>query len=270
MQHIDLSKRNNQKSRRHICKFHFNLKIGILFIVGKMFVILICILTLQDVHTACVLQDVCPEKITVQEEIVDVHNAFRRTVDPPASNMLMMTYNSELAVTAQAWVEQCNLTHGPPSTRMLNGYVLGENLFNASSQFSWTTVITAWYNEKSHYQYPTGSTNGLPIGHYTQVVWYTSYQVGCGVTLCPNNIYFYGCHYYRAGNFNNWPPYNVGTPCSSCPNNCVDNLCTNPCPHIDKYLNCPQLKAVRGCRDLEVNEACPASCTCTTEIIPIH
>lgn len=31
-----------------------------------------------------------------------------------------------------------------------------------------------------------------------QVVWYSSYKVGCGAKLCPGNIYFYGCHYYRA------------------------------------------------------------------------
>lgn len=31
-----------------------------------------------------------------------------------------------------------------------------------------------------------------------QVVWNSSYKIGCGVKLCPNGIYFYACHYYRA------------------------------------------------------------------------
>jgi len=49
------------------------------------------------------------------------------------------------------------------------GYELGENLFYSSSLDSWTDAITGWHAEVSHYLYPTGSTNGKPVGHYTQV-----------------------------------------------------------------------------------------------------
>lgn len=234
-----------------------------------MFAILICILSLQQVHSACVLQDVCPDTTTVQEEIVNHHNALRRAVQPTASNMLKMNYSEEVAATAQAWVDQCILGHGAASTRMLNGYQLGENLFYSSSPSLWTDVINAWYSEVSHYQFPKGSTNGQAIGHYTQVIWNSSYKVGCGVKLCPNNIYFYGCHYYRAGNFRGWPPYKVGPACASCPNNCEDKLCTNPCPYINKYINCPTLKRTTGCSNKLVSVWCPASCKCTDEIIPI-
>ncbi|XP_014890227.1 cysteine-rich venom protein isoform X1 [Poecilia latipinna] len=218
----------------------------------------------------CLCCDVCPENTTVQAEIVNVHNAFRRAVEPAAADMLMMTYSLELAASAQAWVDKCTLSHGPASTRLLDGYELGENLFYTSSPSSWTTVLTAWHSEKSHYLYPNGSTNRRPIGHYTQVVWNSSYKVGCGFALCPNNIYFYGCHYFRAGNFKRWPPYKVGTSCASCPNNCVDKLCTNPCPYINSFINCPRLKVLSGCSDPLVFAWCPASCKCTTEIIPIY
>uniref|UniRef100_A0A3P9N8K9 ShKT domain-containing protein n=1 Tax=Poecilia reticulata TaxID=8081 RepID=A0A3P9N8K9_POERE len=188
---------------------------------------------------------------TVQAEIVNVHNAFRRAVEPAAADMLMMV------------VLPCVSLHYP-------GYELGENLFYSSSPSSWTTVLTAWHNEKSHYLYPNGSTNGQPIGHFTQVVWNSSYKVGCGLALCPNNIYFYGCHYFRAGNFKRWPPYKVGTSCASCPNNCVDKLCTNPCPYINTFINCPRLKVLSGCSNPLVFAWCPASCKCTTEIMPIY
>ncbi|MEQ2303253.1 hypothetical protein AMECASPLE_014839 [Ameca splendens] len=56
MQQTLLAKKNIQQPRRQTCyRFHFNIKIGIIFVVGKMFVILICILMLQDVHTVCVV-----------------------------------------------------------------------------------------------------------------------------------------------------------------------------------------------------------------------
>uniref|UniRef100_A0A3Q0QT57 ShKT domain-containing protein n=1 Tax=Amphilophus citrinellus TaxID=61819 RepID=A0A3Q0QT57_AMPCI len=209
----------------------------------------------------------CPENATVQAEIVDAHNAFRRAVQPTASDMLIMTYSEEVAVSAQAWVDQCVLAHGPPSTHMLN-YVLGSNLFYSSSPKSWTTVVSAWHSEVDHYIYPTGSTNGNTVGHYTQqVIWNSSYKVGCGFALCPNNIYFYGCNYYR-GNFKTWRPYTAGPSCGSCPNSCVDKLC-NPCPYIDHFINCPTLKNTTGCSNSLVRAWCPASCTCTDEIIPI-
>ncbi|XP_062279122.1 cysteine-rich venom protein [Scomber scombrus] len=234
-----------------------------------MFALLICILTLHQVHSACVVVNICPENTTIQAEIVDVHNAFRRAVQPTASNMLTMSYSEDVAVSAQAWVDQCILAHGAPSTRMLNGYELGENLFYSGAPAPWTSVINAWHSEVGHYQYPKGSTNNGSIGHYTQVVWNSSYKVGCGMKLCPNGIYFYGCHYYRAGNFKGWPPYKAGPSCASCPNNCVDKLCTNPCPYINKFINCPQMKKSTGCGNKLVSTWCPASCRCATEIIPI-
>uniref|UniRef100_A0A3Q2P5B1 ShKT domain-containing protein n=1 Tax=Fundulus heteroclitus TaxID=8078 RepID=A0A3Q2P5B1_FUNHE len=202
---------------------------------GKMFVLLICILILQDVHTACVVVNVCPENTTVQAEIVDVHNAFRRAVEPSAADMLMMV-----------------------------GYELGENLFFSSSPSSWTSVISAWHFEKSHYRYPNGSTNGQPIGHYTQV---TTVYTGLMLSML---LFFLFLFKLKLGNFKRWPPYKVGTSCASCPNNCVDNLCTNPCPYINRFINCPKLKVTNGCNNPLVYAWCPASCKCTTEIVPIY
>ncbi|KAM6910741.1 cysteine-rich venom protein latisemin isoform 1-T1 [Xenentodon cancila] len=235
-----------------------------------MFAVPMFILTLHHAHSACVLVNICPGNPAVQAEIVDMHNAFRRAVEPTAADMLMMSYSEEVAVTAQAWVDKCSLKHGPPSSRLLNGYELGENLFYSSSSFPWKSVVRDWHSEVSQFLYPNGSTNGQPIGHYTQVVWNGSFKVGCGVARCPNNIYFYACHYYRAGNFKGWPPYKVGAPCASCPNNCVDKLCTNPCPFINSFINCRTLKTILGCKNSLVSSWCPASCKCTTEIIPVY
>uniref|UniRef100_A0A3B3BA68 ShKT domain-containing protein n=1 Tax=Oryzias melastigma TaxID=30732 RepID=A0A3B3BA68_ORYME len=234
--------------------------------------LLLCLLPAVYTWTlTCVFvcADICPDDPTVQSVIVDVHNAFRRAVEPAAADMLMMV-------------------------GFFQRYELGENLFYSTSPNSWTSVINAWYKEVSHFTFPNASTNGKPIGHYTQVVWNSSYKVGCGVTLCSNNIYLYGCHYYRTlfhicslqnrpqhfmstfsdtssyGNFKRWPPYKVGTPCASCPNNCVDKLCTNPCPYINQYLNCPALKALTGCQNVHIAAWCPASCKCSTEIIPVY
>lgn len=234
-----------------------------------MFALIIFLVTLHQVHAICDLPDICTNNKTVQTEIAARHNAFRRNVQPTASDMLKMSYDEKVAASAQAWVDKCVLAHGPPSTRTLNGYEMGENLFYSQQVYSWDVVISTWYDEVSHYKYPNVSTNGQSIGHYTQVIWNSSYKVGCGVASCPNNIYLYGCHYYRAGNFHNWPPYKEGPSCGSCPNNCEDKLCTNPCDKINNFLNCPTLKAIFGCKNHLVSAWCPAACTCTDKIIPV-
>uniref|UniRef100_A0A3Q3E836 ShKT domain-containing protein n=1 Tax=Labrus bergylta TaxID=56723 RepID=A0A3Q3E836_9LABR len=200
--------------------------------------------------------DICTEYKAVQNEIVDLHNAFRRAVQPTASNMLMMvspaSYSS-IKMNQKIFVDE-----------LLLGYECGENMFYSAVPYSWTEVINAWHAEVQLYQYPEGATN--LTGHYTQVVWFSSYKVGCGVALC-NDVYLYACQYYRAGNFMNSEPYKFGTPCASCPKDCVENLCTNPCPYTNKYRDCPSPTEVTVCEQ-QLSEDCPASCKCPNKIIP--
>ncbi|XP_067094848.1 cysteine-rich venom protein pseudecin [Osmerus mordax] len=235
-----------------------------------MFLFVVCFLTLHRVHSACnVESNICTNSTAVQMEILDQHNTFRRAVQPTAGDMLKMSWSEEAAASAQAWVDTCSMAHGPPSSRMIGDYECGENLFKSSASYAWTEIVTAWHSEVINYLYPNGSINGQPIGHYTQVVWNSSYKVGCGVAICPGSVYFYGCHYYRAGNFRGVPPYKVGAPCAMCPNACENNLCTNPCPYVNKYPNCAALKAKAGCSNIWVSAFCPALCKCHNEIIPI-
>ncbi|XP_058232004.1 cysteine-rich venom protein [Hemibagrus wyckioides] len=179
--------------------------------------------------------------------------------------MLKMSWSDEVAASAQRWVDTCAMAHGPPSSRMLGDYQMGENLLQSSNILSWTDVVTAWHNEVANYNYPKGSTNGKSIGHYTQVIWFGSYEVGCGVAKC-GGLYFYDCQYYRAGNYKRVPPYTLGEPCAACPDNCEDKLCTNPCPYVNKFANCPQLMSNVPCNNyMEV--WCSAQCNCHTKII---
>ncbi|XP_046733252.1 cysteine-rich venom protein TEL1 [Silurus meridionalis] len=164
-----------------------------------MFLRSLCALALLQMSLTCSVPDqICTTLQAVQDEIVNIHNMFRRQVDPPASNMLMMSWSSEVAAIAQKWADTCSMEHGPPSSRMLGSYEMGENLLEGSPVISWTDVITEWHSEVANYNYSSGSGNGKPIGHYTQVVWFGSYQVGCGVAKC-GGAYFYDCQYYRQG-----------------------------------------------------------------------
>uniref|UniRef100_UPI0037E75A9A cysteine-rich venom protein-like n=1 Tax=Semicossyphus pulcher TaxID=241346 RepID=UPI0037E75A9A len=210
-------------------------------------------------------------QVTAAEEveIVEKHNSLRRDVQPTASNMLKMSWNSEAAANAQKWADTCSLHHSVSSSRKTSSSGCGENLYMSSNKDSWSSAIQAWYNEVTDFRYGTGSINGGVVGHFTEVVWYRSNQVGCGMAYCPDAEYeyFYVCHYCPAGNSQFALPYKKGPSCGDCPNACDNKLCTNPCPYANKYSNCPSLKEQYGCSNRDVASWCPASCKCTHEII---
>nr|XP_043905280.1 cysteine-rich venom protein-like [Solea senegalensis] len=211
------------------------------------------------------------EAVTSSEktEIVNKHNALRRGVTPTASDMLKMTWNNEAANNAQQWADGCSMKHSPDSNRVIATSGCGENLYMSSSKDSWSDAIQDWYDEVKDWRYGQGSINGGVIGHFTQVVWYRSNQVGCAMAYCPNAKYkyFYVCHYCPPGNYQYTHPYNDGSSCADCPNACDNKLCTNPCPYSDRYSNCPDLKKQHGCSHSDVADWCPASCKCTNQII---
>ncbi|KAM3861054.1 cysteine-rich venom protein-like [Diretmus argenteus] len=214
-------------------------------------------------------QDSIPMSSSDQQEIVDKHNTLRRDVQPTASNMLKMSWNSEAAANAQRWANTCSMNHSPASSRKISTSGCGENLYMANAKNPWSNAVQAWYNEVKDWRYGKGSFNGGEVGHFTQVVWYRSNQVGCAVAYCPNAKYkyFYVCQYCPPGNYQLTHPYKSGPSCGDCPNACDNKLCTNPCPYADKFSNCPDLKKNYGCSNSSVASWCPASCKCTNEII---
>ncbi|KGL79382.1 Cysteine-rich secretory protein 2, partial [Tinamus guttatus] len=205
-----------------------------------------------------------------QKLIVDKHNELRRGVSPPASNMLKMEWNPEAAKNADIWAKHCTFQHSPPRMRKTN-VSCGENLFMSSVPFPWPDVIQAWYDEKKDFKYGIGKTSlDAVVGHYTQLIWYNSYQIGCAVAYCPNSRYnyFYVCHYSPAGNnpLQITTPYKKGPRCGECLGHCDRGLCTNPCRHQDLLANCANLRTLFGCEVPMVKNKCSATCRCTTEI----
>ncbi|KAE8605417.1 hypothetical protein XENTR_v10015125 [Xenopus tropicalis] len=165
---------------------------------------------------------------TVQQVIVDTHNGYRRSVNPSARNMLKMMWSEAAASNAATWSATCPAAHSPTSQRTISGVTCGENIFIASYPASWQEAITAWNSESQYFQYGVGPTSSNQVtGHYTQLVWYNSYMVGCAVSNC-NNQYIYVCQYCPMGNNLNTitTPYKSGPACGDCPGACDNGLCS--------------------------------------------
>ncbi|KAM9389534.1 glioma pathogenesis-related protein 1 [Phaethornis superciliosus] len=190
----------------------------------------------SDSYEPTVLPDIGDPKFI--EECVKTHNRFRSGVNPPASNMLYMSWDPDLAMTAKAWSKKCLFKHNiylrVPGRAHPKFTPVGENLWTGSlSVFTVQGAITSWYNEVSAYDYAT-NTCRTKCGHYTQVVWATSYKVGCAVHFCSRveyssitNAAHFICNYGPAGNYPEHP-YKMGAACSNCNDEqCANRLCQN-------------------------------------------
>jgi len=134
--------------------------------------------------------------------IVATHNAWRKKVGVPD-----LVWSNTLATVAQKWAtalktnNNCSMVHsGNPS--------YGENLYWASGFVPTPKqVVDAWGNEVTDYTYATNKcASGKMCGHYTQVVWKGTTQVGCGKATC-GAAQVWVCNYNPQGNWIGQKPY---------------------------------------------------------------
>jgi hypothetical protein len=113
---------------------------------------------------------------------VAAHNTVRASVTPAPSPALPdVAWSSTAADAAGAWAQQCTWSHDPG----LGTLSLGQNLYASTGQPAPSSVVAAWTDEASDYDYATNScASGRVCGHYTQVVWRSSVGLGCAMVRC--------------------------------------------------------------------------------------
>ena len=124
-----------------------------------------------------------------------------------------LSWSSSLSNYAQAWANEladkkCKIKHS--ECRDETGRVLGENIFWGSSSAVYVTLDAskAWYEEKADYNGARiGETRGKQVGHYTQMVWSSTREVGAGVAFCPSGAIIVVASYHPAGNMVGSVPY---------------------------------------------------------------
>ncbi|XP_062991059.1 GLIPR1-like protein 1 [Elgaria multicarinata webbii] len=179
---------------------------------------------------------------TFINQYLDAHNRLRSAVTPTASNMLYMTWDLALAKTARAWGQRCIFEHNHLRMKKGGGHPdpkfnpPGENIWYGNARrrpFNFTGAMNAWYSEVIFYNYQNNSCTQLCMDYF-QLVWATTYKVGCAVVFCRKldrhrNIENVVCNYGPPGNYR-MRPYESGRPCSTCPegDTCHNNLCRNP------------------------------------------
>lgn len=117
------------------------------------------------------------------QEILNAHNRYRAEV-----NVTPLTWSDALAAQAQKCADSnaANLSSGGNFRHCFTpGY--GQNVAQSPStkSLNLTQMVDLWGSEKRYFingKYPSVSSTGSPkdVGHYTQVIWQETTQVGCG------------------------------------------------------------------------------------------
>lgn len=138
-----------------------------------------------------------------KNEILSAHNKYRKEV-----GVSPLQWSDSLAKSAQQWANQLASTN----TFQHSSTKYGENIWaGTKGRFSITQMVDSWGSEKKYFipnqPFPNTCKGGWQqCGHYTQIIWKNSKEIGCGLARGKNMDYFV-CQYNPPGNFQGQKPY---------------------------------------------------------------
>lgn len=145
--------------------------------------------------------------VSFGNRVLAAHNAERAKL-----GLKPLNWNADLAASAQMWADHLAATgtfeHAPE-----NPYAPeGENLWAGTrGYYSPEAMVDAWIREKQYFKpgaFPNVSTTGNfeDVGHYTQLVWRETGEVGCARAASGGEDILV-CRYSDAGNYMGEKPF---------------------------------------------------------------
>lgn len=134
------------------------------------------------------------------QALVAAHNEARAAVGAPP-----LSWSDKVTGAAESWAAElasrgCDLQHS-------TGGPYGENLYWSSAPQDAREVVASWTDEAQHYGARKNKcARGEVCGHYTQVVWADSRELGCAVASC-GAAQVWVCNYDPPGNYLGQRPF---------------------------------------------------------------
>jgi pathogenesis-related protein 1 len=135
---------------------------------------------------------------TLVRDMLAAHNAVRAR-----AGTAPLAWSDRLAARSQDWADTLltrkQLVHRPKSA-------YGENLFEITgASASSAQVVSAWAAESQNYDHSSNRCRGV-CGHFTQIVWGDTKEVGCAVARGGGREVWV-CDYDPPGNWVGKRPY---------------------------------------------------------------
>lgn len=135
------------------------------------------------------------------QALLAAHNQYRAQHCAPP-----LRWSERIAADAQRFADEL-AANGCAFRHSSSDY--GENLmrFSPAGSHDAAYVVETWYREIANYDF-NRPVFGMDTGHFTQVVWAGSTELGCGVALCDGGETWV-CNYSEPGNMRGEFPQNV-------------------------------------------------------------
>jgi len=202
--------------------------------------------------------------------LVKYHNFVRANWGMPAlkNTNAINGWSDTLATNAGKWAQNCNWEHSSAASRTYgadefgNPLSWGENMAKSGTTdlaakfpvFTLASQVDGWKSEEKdwdctkteYYDFNTqasedgcNKTPGTMCGHFTQVVWATTTEIGCALVDCPKDTAWIGyrsqflvCQYNPGGNTAGAHPLKG-----------YGDLAADYSKYTSSYANCPGGKA---------------------------
>ena len=134
---------------------------------------------------------------TAKKELVDRHNNYRAQ-----HRVGKLSKNDGIEEIAQKFSKEL-VSRGQlaRSSNKYKGEQLGENLYyGLNSGYVGTEPVDVWYKGEEQFDYKSNKMKE-GTGHFTQLVWKNTKEIGCGISQDAEGGYYVVCNYYPAGNY---------------------------------------------------------------------
>lgn len=137
------------------------------------------------------------ERLDINEDrFVDRHNFYRKKL-----GINKVKWNQDLAEYAAKWAKRlalrCELKH-----RSSGEY--GENIYYFSGKADEYQVVDYWAEEEVYFNHKNpvyDKRKGKLYGHYSQLIWAKSTEIGAAAYQCKNGGQIWVCNYNPPGNW---------------------------------------------------------------------
>ena len=146
--------------------------------------------------------------------VLAAHNRIRAKYQLPP-----LRWSEKLAKYSQEWANRLGRGNHCQMYHRHGNVAFGENLYR-SSAIIWTDgvreinpvtikdVVKAWTDEERWYNYRNNRCQpGQQCGHFTQIIWKNTQEVGCAMTVCKDKSQTWVCSYNPPGNYIGLRPY---------------------------------------------------------------